>query len=118
MERPQFEVDPVFRTGSGCCRGGAGHVKRTEEAQPIIQGQRGFGGGEGGTDGGPTGRPVRSPSRPDPGLEKALLDGVSGVFNVNYSKRQKSDEALVARLYQQIGQLKVERDFLAKRSGP
>ena len=50
--------------------------------------------------------------------KKALLEGASGVFNGNYGKWQKSDEALVARLYQQIGQLKVERDFLAERSGP
>ena len=54
--------------------------------------------------------------------KKALLEGASGVFtgvfNGNHDKRQKSDEALVARLYQQIGQLKVERDFLAERSGP
>ena len=27
---------------------------------------------------------------------------------------EMSDEALVAQLYQQIGQLKVERDFLAR----
>ena len=50
--------------------------------------------------------------------KKALPEGASGVFNGNHGKRQKSDEALVARLYQQIGQLKVERDFLAERSGP
>ena len=30
----------------------------------------------------------------------------------------RSDAALTARLYQEIGQLKVERDFLAERSGP
>ena len=30
----------------------------------------------------------------------------------------RNDAALVARLYQEIGQLKVERDFLAERSGP
>ena len=50
--------------------------------------------------------------------KKALLEGAAGVFDGNQDKRQKSDEALVARLYQQIGQLKVERDFLAERSGP
>ena len=60
--------------------------------------------------------------------EKSLLAGAagvfrclqvsSGVFNGNQDKRQKADDALVARLYQQIGQLKVERDFLAERSGP
>ena len=50
--------------------------------------------------------------------KKALLEGASGIFGEKHEKRQKADEALVARLYQQIGQLKVERDFLAERSGP
>ena len=50
--------------------------------------------------------------------KKALLGGAAGVFNGKQDKQQKSEEALVARLYQQIGQLKVERDFLAERSGP
>ena len=35
----------------------------------------------------------------------------------NRDKRHKSDEVIVARLYQQIGRLKVERDFLAKTYG-
>ena len=46
------------------------------------------------------------------------MEGAAGVFNGNHHKRQKADEALVARLYQQIGQIKVERDFLWERSGP
>ena len=50
--------------------------------------------------------------------KKFLLEGAAGVFNGNQDKHHKADEALVARLYQQIGQLKVERDFLAERSGP
>ena len=50
--------------------------------------------------------------------KKALLEGAAGIFGGNHEKRQKAAEALVARLYQQIGQLKVERDFLADRSGP
>ena len=50
--------------------------------------------------------------------KKSLLDGAAGVFDRNQEKRQKTGEALVARLYQQIGQLKVERDFLAERLGP
>ncbi len=37
--------------------------------------------------------------------KKALLEGAFGVFNGNHVKGQKPDEALVARLYQQIGQL-------------
>ena len=50
--------------------------------------------------------------------KKSLLEGAAGVFGGNHDKRHQADEALVARLYQQIGQLKVERDFLAERSGP
>ena len=50
--------------------------------------------------------------------KKSLLEGAVGVFGGNQDKRQKSDAVLVARLYQQIGQLKVERDFLAERLGP
>ena len=50
--------------------------------------------------------------------KKTLLEGAVGVFNGNQDRRQKGDDALVARFYQQIGQLKVERDFLAERSGP
>ena len=50
--------------------------------------------------------------------KKSLLEGASGVFGGNQDKRQKDDKALVGRLYQQIGQLKVERDFLAERLGP
>ncbi len=53
--------------------------------------------------------------------KKSLLEGAAGVFDGNHDKRQKSDDALVARLYQQIGQLKVERSFregLAERLGP
>ena len=50
--------------------------------------------------------------------KKALLGGAAGVFAGNQDKGRKGEEALIARLYQQIGQLKVERDFLAERSGP
>ena len=40
--------------------------------------------------------------------KKSLLEGAAGVFGGNQDKRQKSDAVLVARLYQQIGQLKVK----------
>ena len=50
--------------------------------------------------------------------KKALLEGAEGIFNGKQDKGQKGESALVARLYQQIGQLKVERDFLRERSGP
>ena len=48
--------------------------------------------------------------------KKALTEGASGVFGKEHKSR--NDAALIARLYQEIGQLKVERDFLAERSGP
>ena len=50
--------------------------------------------------------------------KKTLLEGAAGVFGGSHGKGQKGDGALVARLYQEIGQLKVERDFLSERSGP
>ena len=54
--------------------------------------------------------------------KKALADGAAAIFDhgngTNKGKKQKNNDTLVARLYQQIGQLKVERDFLEERSGP
>ena len=50
--------------------------------------------------------------------KKALAEGASGVFGNGKDQKAKNDAALIARLYQEIGQLRVERDFLAERSGP
>ena len=50
--------------------------------------------------------------------KKALTEGAAGVFGNGKEQKAKNDAALVARLYQEIGQLTVERDFLAERSGP
>ena len=50
--------------------------------------------------------------------KKALSEGASGVFGNGKEPKSRNDAALIARLYQEIGQLKVERDFLAERSGP
>ena len=50
--------------------------------------------------------------------KKALVGGAANVLGGNQDIGRKDEEALIARLYQQIGQLKVERDFLAERSGP
>ena len=50
--------------------------------------------------------------------KKALVGGAANVLGGNQDQGRKDEEALIARLYQQIGQLKVERDFLAERSGP
>lgn len=45
--------------------------------------------------------------------KKALIEGASEVFGKG-QKNRKQTEAQVDELYRQIGQLKVERDFLAK----
>ena len=50
--------------------------------------------------------------------KKALTEGAAGVFGNGQEQKTRSAAALVARLYEQIGQFKVERDFLAERSGP
>ena len=50
--------------------------------------------------------------------KKALTAGATSVFSNGQEQKARSDAALTARLYQEIGQLKVERDFLAERSGP
>ena len=50
--------------------------------------------------------------------KKALAEGAASVFGNPQEQKAKSDAALIARLYQEIGQLKVERDFLSERSGP
>ena len=50
--------------------------------------------------------------------KKALGEGATGVFSTGQEQKVKSDAALIAHLCQEIGQLKVERDFLAERSGP
>ena len=53
--------------------------------------------------------------------KRALADGAAAIFDhgngIVKDKEQKNNDALVARLYQQIGQLKVGRDFLEERSG-
>jgi len=48
--------------------------------------------------------------------KKQALDGLPNVFSTRASEQQKSEEALIATLYQQIGQLKVQVDWLEKKS--
>ena len=46
--------------------------------------------------------------------KKQALDGLPDLFSSQADKREKSEEALIASLYQQIGQLKVQVDWLEK----
>jgi transposase-like protein len=48
--------------------------------------------------------------------KKTLAEGATGIFGGDQDQK-KGEEGLIAQLYQQIGQLKVERDFLESRLG-
>ena len=49
--------------------------------------------------------------------KNSLAEGAAGIFGGDRNQKKKDDANLVAQLYQQIGQLKVERDFLDKALG-
>jgi transposase len=44
--------------------------------------------------------------------KRALAEGAAGIFGGDSDREKESDQALISQLYQHIGQLKVERDFL------
>ena len=46
--------------------------------------------------------------------KRTLVDSATGVFDKGYKSR-KQNEAHIDDLYRQIGQLKVENDFLSKK---
>ena len=71
-----------------------------------------------GGDGGPTGWADQVHPSQIQAWKKALTAGAAGVFSNGQEQKASSDAALISRLYQEIGQLKVERDFLSERSGP
>jgi putative transposase len=49
--------------------------------------------------------------------KKQLIEGLPGIFSSNGSGGQdKETEVLIASLYQKIGQLEVEREWLKKKS--
>jgi transposase len=49
--------------------------------------------------------------------KNSLAEGAAGIFGGDGNQKKKDDANLIARLYQQIGQLKVERDFLDNALG-
>jgi transposase len=49
--------------------------------------------------------------------KKTLSEEAAGLFDNKHTKKPKDEKALVNRLYQQIGQLKVEKDFLEDSLG-
>ena len=50
--------------------------------------------------------------------KRALVEGGEpGLFGTDQKTQEKAEDAQIDQLYRHIGQLKVERDFLAERSG-
>jgi putative transposase len=49
--------------------------------------------------------------------KKKAVDALPEVFSSHRGKTAKDEEALKATLYQQIGQLKVELDWVKKKAG-
>ena len=49
--------------------------------------------------------------------KNSLVVGAVGIFGGDLAQKKNDEATLVARLYQEIGQLKVERDFLDKALG-
>ena len=49
--------------------------------------------------------------------KKSLTEGAADIFGDDRDHKKKDDASLIAHLYQQIGQLKVERDFLESALG-
>ena len=53
--------------------------------------------------------------------KKTVIDGVGSLFakgKGGVSDTATADEARLAKLYEKIGELTIERDFFRKRSGP
>ena len=49
--------------------------------------------------------------------KQRLLNELPDIFNNKHQKNKQENETLQAELYRQIGQLKVELDWLKKKSG-
>ena len=94
---------------------GAGHEADTPEARGGVQGQGGAGGDQGRADG----RELASAYGVHPNeiytWKNQLLDGATSVFEGGGAAAEDTASAAqVDVLYRQIGQLKVENDFLSR----
>ena len=49
--------------------------------------------------------------------KRDLTESAASIFGEDQSQKKKDDASLIAQLYQQIGKLKVERDFLENALG-
>ena len=107
-----------YTEGSGCCQGGVGNVPRTEKTQPAFKAKVALEAVKGEERVAQLAARYQVHPIQIQAWKKALTEGAAGVFGNGQDQKARSDAALTARLYQEIGQLKVKRDFLSERSGP
>lgn len=50
--------------------------------------------------------------------KKQLVEGLPSLFSDSRTKGSQNDETVQARLYEEIGRLKVELDWLKKKAAP
>ena len=50
--------------------------------------------------------------------KKLALEGLPGIFDGKPLRQDPGDDTHIAKLYEQIGRLQVELDWLKKKSGP
>jgi len=81
------------------------------------EGQGGRGGHQDTQDGGPDRADIRGPPNPGRGSEKQAMAGSPDIFGNGREQMRQQADADKDELYKQIGQLKVELDFLKKRAG-
>lgn len=48
--------------------------------------------------------------------KKKLKEGIPGIFSITKTRKQKETEEIQSELYQKIGRLQVELDWLKKKS--
>ena len=89
----------------------------TASRRPSDQGQGGAAGVEGGADPVAVGDEARRPPDDDRGVAQAGHRGASGVFSCKAEATEGAWEGEIDKLHAEIGQLVVERDFLAKAFG-
>ena len=58
---------------------------------------------------------IRSNSRPDQPVEEATPDGIESLFHDGRRRDHDESQAIQAELYEQIGRLKMEVEWLKKK---
>lgn len=111
--------ESCFLTEGSCrCQEGVIDVETTGQTQTGFQGHDGSVTGKGEGDDGPLAAKQLAHSNHIQVWSKALSAGAPVVFGNGQEQKANSDASLTAQQYQEIGWLKVERNFFSERSGP